>query len=137
MFDGIKVIDADGHVMEPNELYDQYIETKFRPDLEELKKIAATRGSKYFFGYFHQLNTGRPLGVAGGDKPLTRTGRKSHGETPNVRGGFYPRIRIKDMDREGIDVAVLFATVVSSFCALKSVDFEIAMIRAYYRWLAD
>jgi len=32
---------------------------------------------------------------------------------------------------------VLFATVVSSFCALNSVDFEVAMIRAYHRWLAD
>jgi len=25
MFNGIKVIDADGHVMEPNELYDEYL----------------------------------------------------------------------------------------------------------------
>jgi predicted TIM-barrel fold metal-dependent hydrolase len=41
------------------------------------------------------------------------------------------------MDREGIDIGVLFATVVSSFCALQSVDFEVAMIRAYHRWLAD
>ena len=38
MFNGIKVIDADGHVMEPNELYDQYLENKFKPDLEELKQ---------------------------------------------------------------------------------------------------
>jgi len=49
MFNGIKVIDADGHVMEPNELYDQYLESKFKPELEELKKIAATRRSKWFF----------------------------------------------------------------------------------------
>lgn len=59
MFNGIKVIDADGHVMEPNELYDEYLESKFKPELEELKKVAATRASKYFFGYFHELNTGR------------------------------------------------------------------------------
>src|SRR5713101_7362531 len=137
MFNGIKVIDADGHVMEPNELYDQYLEAKFKPELEELKKVAATRRSKYFFGYFHQLNTGRPLGIATIDKPLMRTGRKPHGELPDMRGGFDPSIRIKDMDREGIDVAVLFATVVSSFCALKTVDFEVAMIDAYHRWLAD
>ena len=30
MFNGIKVIDADGHVMEPNELYGQYIDPRFR-----------------------------------------------------------------------------------------------------------
>jgi predicted TIM-barrel fold metal-dependent hydrolase len=137
MFNGIKVIDADGHVMEPNELYDQYLDKKFKPDLEELKKVAATRPSKWFFGYFHQLNTGRPLGIAQIDKPLVRSGRRPEGVQPDPRGGFDPHLRIKDMDREGIDVAVVFATVVSSFCALKTVDFELAMIRAYHRWLAD
>jgi hypothetical protein len=99
MFNGNKVIDADGHVMEPNELYDEYIDGKFKPQLDELKKIASTRASKYFFGYFHQLNTGRPLGVAAPEKPLTRTGRRPHGERPDIRGGFDPHVRIKDMDR--------------------------------------
>jgi predicted TIM-barrel fold metal-dependent hydrolase len=137
MFNGIKVIDDDGHVMEPNELYDRYLEAKFKPDLEELKLEAEMRASKYFFGIFHQLNTGRPLGVAHADQPLLRSGRKPHGETPDPRGGWDPQARIKDMDRDGIDIAVIFATVVSSFCALKSVEFELAMIRAYHRWLAD
>ena len=41
MFNGNKVIDADGHVMEPNELYDEYIDVKFKPQLDELKKIAS------------------------------------------------------------------------------------------------
>ncbi len=137
MFKGIRVIDADGHVMEPNELYDQYLEAKYKPELEDLRREAATRPAKWFFGMFHQLNTGRPLGVPNPEAPLVRSGRKPHGETPDPRGGFDPHLRIKDMDREGIDVAVLFATIVSSFCALKNVDFEVAMIRAYHRWLAD
>jgi predicted TIM-barrel fold metal-dependent hydrolase len=137
MFKGIRVIDADGHVMEPNELYDQYLEAKYKPELDDLRREAATRPAKWFFGMFHQLNTGRPLGVPNPEAPLVRSGRKPHGETPDPRGGFDPQVRIKDMDREGIDVAVLFATIVSSFCALKDVDFEVAMIRAYHRWLAD
>ena len=58
-----QVIDTDGHVMEPNDLYDRYLEAKFKPDLEDLKKEAESRPSKFFFGIFHQLNTGRPLGV--------------------------------------------------------------------------
>src|SRR5215469_15492408 len=137
MFNGIKVIDADGHVMEPNELYDQYIDPKFRAELEALKQSTATRAAKHFFGFFHQLNTGRPLGIVDLEKPLVRSARRPNGELPNPRGGFDPHARVKDMDREGIDIAVLFATVVSSFCALKSVDFEVAMIRAYHRWIAD
>ena len=47
MFNGTKVIDVDGHVMEPNELYDHYLEEKFKPDLDELKKSAANLPSKY------------------------------------------------------------------------------------------
>ncbi|HEY2665053.1 MAG TPA: amidohydrolase family protein [Candidatus Binataceae bacterium] len=137
MFKGTKVIDADGHVMEPNDLYDKYLEAKYKPDLEDLKREAASRPVKAFFGLFHQLNTGRPLGVPNPEKPLVRSGRKPVGETPDPRGGSDPKARMKDMDREGIDVAVLFATVVSSFCALKDVEFEIAMIRAYHRWLAE
>jgi predicted TIM-barrel fold metal-dependent hydrolase len=137
MFDGIRVIDADGHVMEPNELFDRYIDPQFRSDLEELKHLAATRSSHYFFGFFHQLNTGRPLGVARVEEPLVRAARRPRPERPNLRGGMDPHVRVLDMDREGIDVAVLFATIVSSFCALKSVEFEVAMIRAYHRWIAD
>ena len=45
-FNGIKAIDADGHVMEPNELYDQYLDPKFRDDLEELKLVAESRRAK-------------------------------------------------------------------------------------------
>jgi uncharacterized protein len=137
MFNGSKVIDADGHVMEPNGLYDEYLEPGLRPELQELKRQVETMPSKAFFGIFHQLNTGRPLGVPHPDKPLLRTGRSPHGEQPDIRGGRDPHIRIKDMDREGIDVAVLFATAVSSFCAFRNVDFEVGMIRAYHRWLAE
>jgi predicted TIM-barrel fold metal-dependent hydrolase len=137
MFNGNKVIDTDGHVMEPNALYDTYLDPQFKPDLEDLKREAAVRPSNYFFGIFHQLNTGRPLGVPHPDKPIVRTGRNPRAEHPDMRGGHDPHIRIKDMDREGIDVAVLFATVVSSFCALKTVAFEAAMIRACHQWLAD
>jgi len=92
MFNGNKVIDTDGHVMEPNDLYDRYLETKFKRDLEDLKKEAEGRASKHFFGIFHQLNTGRPLGVPHPDKPLVRTGRNPRGDKPDMRGGSDPHI---------------------------------------------
>src|ERR1700719_643430 len=132
MFNSSKVIDADGHVMEPNGLYEEYLEPGLRPQLQELKRQVETMPSKAFFGIFHQLNTGRPLGVPHPDKPLVRTGRNPRGDKPDMRGGWDPHIRIKDMDREGIDIAVLFATVVSSFCSLKTIEFETAMICAYH-----
>jgi len=156
MFNGNRVIDSDGHVMEPDALYDEYLEAKFRPDLDCIKEQKRRLQAKSFFGFFQQLNTGRPLGVTDPCRRLVRAGRRPHGislgavkilkeharrfvmrELADKRGGSDPHIRIKDMDREGIDVAVLFATVVSSFCVLKTVDLELAMISAYHRWLAE
>jgi uncharacterized protein len=156
MFNGIEVIDSDGHVMEPDHLYDEFLESRFKPELQALKERKASLQAKAFFGFFQQLNSGRPLGVPKPDKPLVRAGRRPHGislaaakivarhglrmvkgELPDKRGGADPHIRVKDMDREGIDIAVLYATVASSFCALSSVNFEVAMLRAYHRWLGD
>jgi predicted TIM-barrel fold metal-dependent hydrolase len=156
MFNGIGVIDSDGHVMEPDTLYDEYLERKFFPMLEELKAQKERLQARNFFGIFQQLDTGQHLGRAQRGKSLRRAGRRPHGistaaakivightrkflwrELADKRGGCDPQIRIKDMDREGIDVAVLFATAASSFCILKTLDFEIAMIKAYHRWLKD
>jgi hypothetical protein len=89
MFNGNQVIDADGHVMEPSGLYDAFLASQFKPDLEDLKREAAARPSKFFFGFFHQLNTGRPLGVPHPDKPLVRTGRNPRAEHPNARGRLH------------------------------------------------
>jgi predicted TIM-barrel fold metal-dependent hydrolase len=156
MFGASKVVDSDGHVMEPDSLYETYLESRYRPDLEELIRQKKALDAKNFFGFFQQLDTGRPLGVVDPRVRLVRAGRRPHGvsaaaakilldhtrrmikgELADKRGGADPRIRIRDMDREGIDVAVLYATVASSFCVLKTVDFELAMLRAYHRWLAD
>ena len=136
MYNGIKVIDADGHVMEPNELYDQYIESKYKPDLEELKNSRRPGPPNGSSATSISSTPDARSGIANPEKPLMRSGRK-----PKVRAQYARRLESAGQnqghDREGIDVAVVFATVVSSFCALKSVEFELAMIRAYHRWLAD
>jgi len=87
MFNGNKVIDTDGHVMEPNDLYDRYLETKLKPDLEDLKKEADGRASRYFFGIFHQLNTGRPLGVPIRPALWCGPGANPRDDKPDMRGG--------------------------------------------------
>ena len=41
------------------------------------------------------------------------------------------------MDREGIDIAVIFATTATSWCGLSDPELEAALCRAYNRWLVD
>jgi predicted TIM-barrel fold metal-dependent hydrolase len=156
VFAGTRVIDSDGHVMEPDALYETHLESKFRPHLDELIRQKNALHAKNFFGFFQKLDTGRPLGVIDPQVRLTRAGRRPHGisaaaakilaeqarrivmrELADKRGGHDPHVRIRDMDREGIDIAVLFATAASSLCVVETVDFEIAMLEAFHRWLAD
>ena len=62
-------------------------------------------------------------------------------QTDTYKGGSDPRARFADMDLEGIDVAILFATVAmgpsSGMLPSGDVAFETALCRAYNSWVAD
>src|SRR6185312_2793942 len=45
--------------------------------------------------------------------------------------------RLKDMDVEGIDTAVLFPSGAASMCAVSDPALEAALYRAYHRWLGE
>jgi predicted TIM-barrel fold metal-dependent hydrolase len=52
-------------------------------------------------------------------------------------GGFDPRLRLADMDREGIDVAVLYPSLGLNFWAIIDHDAATSLARAYNDWLAE
>jgi predicted TIM-barrel fold metal-dependent hydrolase len=52
-------------------------------------------------------------------------------------GGFDPRLRLRDMDREGIDAAVLYPSIGLNFWAVEDPAAAIALARAYNDWLAS
>ena len=85
MFAGTRVIDSDGHVMEPDALYETYLDSKFRPQLDELILQKNALHAKNFFGIFQKLDTGRPLGVIDPNVRLTRAGRRPRAEPARVR----------------------------------------------------
>jgi predicted TIM-barrel fold metal-dependent hydrolase len=115
------VIDADGHVIEPLTIYPQYVDARWRD------RVPTTRPYK-------MLNVGRPLGKPGSTEEVPRPMENSH----TLPGGAHdPHVRIKDMDREGVDVAVCFPSLATSLCALEDVELEAAMLTAYNRWMAD
>jgi len=133
MYGQFRVIDADGHVMEPDALYDDYLDPGFRPQLAALREAARARPMQTFFGLLHTIRSGRPLGAVEPYEPIVRTA----GFLEVPKGGWDPRTRLADMDAEGIDVAVVFPTGVSSFCALDDPAFESAMYEAYARWVGE
>lgn len=124
------VVDADGHVVEPRPAWETLPE-RYKP------KIVADGN-----GYEHVTVDGTEiLAVALGT--LATPGAR-FSEPGDIRpleeaqpGGFDPIARLKDMDAEGIDQAVLFPSVGLYFWALEDADAACAVARAYNDWLAS
>ena len=57
--------------------------------------------------------------------------------TDGGKGGFDPHARIKDMDLDGIDAAILYPTLGLFLGAIPEPDLAAAVYRSYNRWIAD
>ncbi|MGH7966216.1 MAG: amidohydrolase family protein, partial [Candidatus Binatia bacterium] len=136
------VIDADGHVLEPPDLWEKYIEPKFRADCPRM--IVTEEGGeifKYEGDDAFDLSRGKKRVSLGA---LGTIGARSGGivsrKVPYLggkKGGFDPHARIPDMDAEGIDAAFLYPSLGLLVGGIKAPDLAAAVCRAYNRWLAD
>jgi predicted TIM-barrel fold metal-dependent hydrolase len=135
-------IDADGHILEPPDLWERYIEPKYR---ETCPKVLFTEGGGEILriegDYAIDLGRGKKRVTLGG---LGTIGARSGGidsfKIPYLqgkRGGFDPHARIPDMDAERIDAAFLYPSIGLFLGATKDPEFSAACCRAYNRWLAD
>jgi predicted TIM-barrel fold metal-dependent hydrolase len=136
------VIDADGHILEPPDLWERYIEPRYR---ETCPKVIYTEQG----GEILRIEGDDAIDLGRGKKPvklggLGTIGARSGGidsfSTPYLqgkRGGFDPHARIVDMDAEGIDAAFLYPSIGLFLGATKDPEFSAAACRAYNRWLAD
>ncbi len=131
---GMKIMDSDMHIIEPPDLWERYIEPKFRD-----------RAPKGWPGHENPS----VLEIDGRVYPKGATRKESHYQ--DMYGALYERYKhaiecgydapsqLIGMDNEGIDVAVLFPT--RGLYALASdeiePDFAAAISRAYNDWLAD
>ena len=138
----VPTIDADGHIMEPTDLWEKYLEPKYRDRALRLKidehgveyleingKISlATYGGLAQFG-----GNGRPEVNA----QLNMPGHPTFGES-TLPGAVDPHERIKVMDADSIDIAFLYPSL-GIVWEQECDDAEIAAAycRAYNNWMFD
>jgi hypothetical protein len=107
-----KVIDADGHILEPPDLWSRYLENQYKDRAIRMEK--GQDGVEYF------LIDGRPSvnlrgvgpAVAGVGQPyqeIATSGKFSYFDGP--KGAYEPTARLRLMDEEGLDAAVLFPSL--------------------------
>ncbi|PYM15060.1 MAG: hypothetical protein DMD81_16160 [Candidatus Rokuibacteriota bacterium] len=129
-------IDADGHILEPVELWDKYMDPAYRDRGPQI--IIGDNGKERL------LLEGKVLGNPKGLGRLGAIGARQGAVAEDTmmyadgrRGGFDPHARIPDMDLDGIDAAFLYPSIGLFSGAVEHPKLAAAMCRAYNRWLAD
>jgi predicted TIM-barrel fold metal-dependent hydrolase len=133
-------VDADGHVLEPRDTWKNYLEPRYRDRAIRIEVDA--KGSEVL------LVDGKPveilrhqLAALGGIEldPAEAFGNAQLTYEDGCPPGSYdPKARLEVMDRENIDVAILYPTI--GICwegPLQDAELATAYTRAYNRWIAD
>jgi uncharacterized protein len=139
-FDG--AVDADGHILEPPDLWETYIDPKFRDralrfridedGLEELE-IDGKRSQMSRRGFPSTLGAMGAPDLADMQKRPERT---YLAESPY--GAMHPKERIDLLDAENIDIVILYTTVGLLWEAeVQDPELSQAYTRAYNRWIVD
>jgi uncharacterized protein len=129
-------IDADGHILEPLTLWDDYIDPAFR---ERRPQFVIDKNGKERLTVEGKL-LGNPRGIGSLGAVGVRQGEIKAGSQKYAdgrKGGFDPHARIIDMDLDGIDAAFLYPSLGLFTGAVEAPDLSAAMCRAYNRWLKD
>jgi uncharacterized protein len=137
------VIDADGHTMEPDDLWVERMDAARWGDWVPRKVVEEE--------IYETVYVGGTIRVGG--RELRDDLARKVGKTPRemyellqqlrIPGGHDPHARITDMDRDGIDVAVLYPSTALFFGpldpieALHDVEFVAACQRAYNDWVGE
>lgn len=138
---GVKVIDGDGHVTEPPDLWESYLEPAYRPRAIRIARNEAGLEVLLIDGKRHHIFAPGTLGVLGGigmdATKLLEPGCHTYLDACPA-GGYDPHARLKVMDGEGIDAVVLYPTIGLTWEGhVEDPKLAAAYCRAYNSWLID
>ena len=142
MKNGFLIMDSDFHLMEPDDLWDRYLEEEWKPQAPKFTHnplfppttpIMVVQG-KAIPAYLHQESAARTIS----DLERRTNTRSSHYDLALERG-FDPETHLMAMDMEGIDVGILYATRGRQIICVDELDpaYAAALCRAYNNWTYD
>jgi predicted TIM-barrel fold metal-dependent hydrolase len=129
-----RLVSADQHVNEPPDLWTNRVAAKFKDRVPKMKSFE--QGDAWIIeGVTDPINFGLNscAGMAAEDV-------KSWMHWSQVRrGGYIGAERLKEMETDGVDAAMMFPTPRLSIGVMTNPDRELhlAMVRAYNDWLAE
>jgi predicted TIM-barrel fold metal-dependent hydrolase len=131
----ILAVSADSHIVEPPNCYTDHIDPAYR-DRAPYIAVNPENGAEGFFvhGFARPISLG-PLAAAGIDPKEIRLDRASFNELH--RGGWDPKVRLADQDRDGVQAELIYPTVGMLICNHPDGDYKNACMWAYNRWLEE
>ncbi|MGH7985615.1 MAG: amidohydrolase family protein [Candidatus Binataceae bacterium] len=138
MRDGYKIVDADTHQMEPEWMWERYMEDAYKSQAPKMGK-APDSGRRTF------LVEGEPFTREKGKYPMAapaflKSVQKAMERFSRAREtGFSAESRIADMDEQGVDAAILYPTAAGQMLGRQFNDPKLlaACCRAYNNWSAE
>jgi uncharacterized protein len=135
------VVDADGHILEPPDLWEKYLEAEYQP--RAIKVVKNDKGLEclQYDGKLSQMAQPGFLAALGGmgraqDELRPDAERTYVGCAPF--GSMDARERVELLDKENLAKAVLYPTLGILWEAeVEDVELSQAYCRAYNRWIAD
>ena len=128
------VIDADGHICEPELIWTEYTESKYRDSVLQVRTENG-RSAIAIEGYSRAAGTGPgpaeaciPGGMAP-DQALTWD--------DILPGGYDPEARVAVLDEEGIDQALMFPSIHLLYGDIRDPEIAAETCRAYNNWMSD
>lgn len=118
-----RIIDADAHMSEPGDLWTSRIDRKFRDHAPRVvRDYDGHKGSFFVFEDF-----------------VSRFFSEKEGASTDMQrpGGWDPVERLKDMELEGVDAAVLYTTYGFTLFASQNPGPQEACFHVYNDWLAE
>jgi len=136
------VVDADGHIMEPEDLWPRFLEPQWRDRAIHIATDDEGMENLIIDGKPHMLVRGI-MGIIGGVgmqddlEALMTPGMRTY-QDGLVPGGYDPAARLEVLDDEGIDIALLYPTLGIHWEGhVTDAKLADAYTRAYNRYIVD
>ena len=130
------VLDGDGHVAEPHDLWAALLRRRAsrRGAGGAARSPICRRAAPALMLEGRCLVRGIEAVTFAGQNPRAFRGRRWDEGYP---GAFDPAHRLRDMDLEGIDRAMVFPSLAGALGGVRDPQLAAAMARAYNRWILD
>jgi hypothetical protein len=126
--DPLRIIDADAHMFEPPTLWVEQLERRFRERAPRVVKNPGGRKGSFFV--CEELPPLRISGAFAAGKTFDQSFLEAGLESAPA-GGWDPAARLKDMDLDGIDAAVLYTTMGFVLFWIEDAEFQRDCFRVY------